>query len=95
MRVLLLIKKMIGEYIMYINGEEVKRLREEVDITRTQLAEMLAIDESDLRRYEEDGDWYEEDAFVLLMLGEILPEQSYLLHSEYLEMLEEIDKEYN
>lgn len=80
---------------MYINGNKVKELREYIEMSRAEMAEMLAMDVTQLRRYEEElEEWIEEDAFRLLTLQEILPEPDFLLDYEYLEMLEELAKEY-
>jgi len=81
---------------MYINGAKVKELRESIDLTRTELAEMLALDTLQLRKYEEEvEEWDEEDAFRLLILQEVMPEVDFLLDLDYLNMLEELAQEYD
>lgn len=81
---------------MYINGEKVKELRESISMTRNELAEYLALDTLQLRKYEENiEEWLEDDAFRLITLEELLPEVDFLLDVEYLEMLNELAEEYN
>lgn len=81
---------------MYINGSKVKELREEIGLCRSELADYLALDVVLLRRYEEGmEDWYEEDAFRLMTLEELMPEYDFFLNIEYLDMLEELSKEYD
>lgn len=81
---------------MYINGEKVKELRESIGMTRSELAEYLALDTLQLRKYEENiEEWLEDDAFRLITLEELLPEVDFLLDVEYLEMLNELAEEYN
>lgn len=81
---------------MYINGEKVKELRESISMTRSELAEYLALDTLQLRKYEENiEEWLEDDAFRLITLEELLPEVDFLLDVEYLEMLNELAEEYN
>jgi len=81
---------------MYINGEKVKELRESIGMPRNELAEYLALDTLQLRKYEENiEEWLEDDAFRLITLEELLPEVDFLLDVEYLEMLNELAEEYN
>lgn len=80
---------------MFINGKEVKELREVIGMTAHDLADHLAMDVSELQLYEAGELWLEEDMFRLWSLSVILPENTYLLDGEYKKMIEDIDNHYD
>lgn len=80
---------------MFINGKEVRELREVVGMTAHDLADYLAMDVAELELYEAGEVWLEEDMFRLWTLSVILPENTYLLDGEYARTLEDIDQFYN
>lgn len=79
---------------MYINGQRVKELREELGLSVDELSEHLSIETPKLESYERGELWLEEDMFRLLTLSTIMPDSSYLLDGEYVDMFTGIEEEY-